>query len=185
MSDDDSTHSDLHSSLLQTHAALDAIATPTSSNPVSPSTLARNRALLDDLSRKMLSRGQVHPLSTHAHLQALNEHMDEVPTPPSSQHDLADTAAQTIENIRRVAQGGTKVKIVARLFNELSAAIEHVETPTPTQPRNPDDMRLTKTKYDEVFSGLLQKELVPTVVEKVKRTKSKPKVSPNAFTRIC
>lgn len=182
MSDDDSTHIDLHASLLQTHAALDALLSPTSSTPASPSTLERNRALLDDLSRKMLSRGQVKPLSTREHLQAINEHMDQVSTPHSSQPDLADAAAHTIENIRRVAQGGTKVKIVAELFNELSAAIEHVETPTASQPRDPDDMRLTKTKCDELLSGLLQKELIPTPVEKVKKTRTKPKVSLVATT---
>lgn len=155
---------------------LDDLPSPSPSRPVTPDTLNRNRALIDDLTRKMLDRGQLKPLSTQEQIESLATTVAEMPTPTASQTmelNIVVPVGDMMGKLKRVVRHAQPAVEIDDIYDDISHALDEIETPTSSQPRDPEIMERGLKQFEDLTAKFQHKQMVPPK----KKRKAKTKVS--------
>lgn len=154
----------LYSLLHDAHAILDELLSPTPSRPVTPGTLDRNRMLIDDLTRKMLDRGQLKPLSTQEQIDSLASTVAELPTPTASQTmelNIVAPVSEMMGKLKRVVRHNQAADDIDDFYDDVSHALDEIDTPTPSQPRDPEILQRGQKQLEELTAKFQRKQMVP------------------------
>lgn len=143
---------------------LDELPSPRASRPVTPDTLDRNRMLIDELMQKMLDKGQIKRLSTQAQIDELASTVAEMPTPTASQTtelNIVVPVSEMMGKLKRVVRLAQPAVDVDDFYDDISYALDNIDTPTPSQPRDPQVLERGKKQLEELTARFEHKQMVP------------------------
>lgn len=180
MDEDVDASESLYAMLAVANDMLDAMPSPSPSRPVTPSTLDRNRTMIEQITERMLDRGQIKPLSTQEQIDTLASTVAEISTPTASQTmelNIVVPVSVMMGKLKRVVRQTQPDLDIEDIYEEISHALDAIDTPTPSQPRDPQILQRGKAQLDDLTARLQDKQMIPPPVKR----KSRNKVSPTVF----
>lgn len=147
-------------SLQQVQDTLDA-APPA---PCSPGTVSQNRAMIDDIVKQMITKGQLAPPSALDQLEELASHMNDLPPPSASQPpnpQERDIALEAIDAIKRYVRTPNQEVDIDDMYKGFQTSMDGISTPTTSQPRSEDAQQRYSKHFEDLCRELKRKKIAP------------------------